>query len=360
MTRSHWFCVDWRSRRLARRERVGRFARDTAWDLVTAFAKGNWLILLGAMFLPIMVSLPLLLLEHETARWVTVGAAGISGPWLVAVMVIVMSGAADSMMGLVAEGWTADELRSLQTHGWRLANGIKIRAKADIDHLAVGPAGLLVVETKWSRHRWPLRDRGEGFMSNLLSDAVDQAVRNSKDVSTQFGKAIGDAPVRAVCVVWSAEESSDDDESSEGSGWVDYAGTVVVRGPTLRRWLQSLSGGALDEAGIDRVWKVIEEHAWKREEIDLKSPNPSRRTVPMAVLESFVAPFVGVVFAAYALIGIVRVNELWLDVVSALLFIVLGYTALRIPALRRAAYGWFGISVAFELIFLFFVIHPVR
>src|SRR5450759_489918 len=177
--------VNRHSRQLASRERVGRFSRGIAWDLITSFARRHWIILFAALFLPIVAFLPLFFLEHVPARWITVGAAGISGPWIVAVMTILMSGAADPFMGLDAEASTADELRRLRRHGWKLANGIKIREKEDIDHLVVGPAGLLVVESKWSRHRWPLGDQSQSFMSARLSDAVAQVLRNRKDVSTQ-------------------------------------------------------------------------------------------------------------------------------------------------------------------------------
>lgn len=345
--------VNRHSRQLASRERVGRFSRGIAWDLITSFARRHWIILLAALFLPIVAFLPLFFLEHGAARWITVGAAGISGPWIVAVMTILMSGAADPFIGLDAEASTADELRRLRRHGWKLANGIKIREKEDIDHLVVGPAGLLVVESKWSRHRWPLGDQSQSFMSARLSDAVAQVLRNRKDVSTQFAKALDGTPLRAVCVIWSAEDSSGDPP------WIEFGDAVVVRGPALKSWLRSLAGGALDEPGIDRVWKEIEHQASVRDENDRKRSGPPRPTMARVVVESFLAPFLGAVLALYGLVAVGLAHQTWLDVAGPFLFAAVGIAVLRIAFLRRAALGWIGISLGFVLILLVFMIRDL-
>lgn len=58
--------VGQRSRRLGGRERVGRFARTTAWDLVKSFVQRCWPVLLAVVFFPAAVSLP-------PSCWSTVG-----------------------------------------------------------------------------------------------------------------------------------------------------------------------------------------------------------------------------------------------------------------------------------------------
>ena len=50
----------------------------------------------------------------------------------------------------VGEQWTARELRSLRKRDWHLANGLLLRRVADIDHVVIGPGGVLVIETKYS------------------------------------------------------------------------------------------------------------------------------------------------------------------------------------------------------------------
>jgi hypothetical protein len=234
-----------------------------------------------------------------------------------------------------------------------LANGIKIREKEDIDHLVVGPAGLLVVESKWSRHRWPLGDQSQPFMSARLSDAVAQVLRNRKDVSTQFAKALDGTPLRAVCVIWSAEDSSGDPP------WIEFGDAVVVRGPALKSWLRSLAGGALDEPGIDRVWKEIEHQASVRDENDRKRSGPPRPTMARVVVESFLAPFLGAVLALYGLVAVGLAHQTWLDVAGPFLFAAVGIAVLRIAFLRRAALGWIGISLGFVLILLVFMIRDL-
>jgi len=338
---------------LGTRDRVGRFPRDEAWGLISSVAQRLWPALLGVTFLPTIFFLPAFFLLHGAARWVTVGAVAISGPWIVALITIVMSGASDLFMGLESEGDTADVLRSLRHDGWKLANGIKIRGNQDIDHLVVGPAGLLVVETKWSRHRWPLGKDSEPFMRDRLSDAVDQLLRNREDVITQFGKVINGAPVRPVCVVWSPEDSAGDDP------WVDFDGALVVRGPALRSWLRTLTDVALDERGIDRVWQEVTLHYALRDKNDRSRSYRPRRTIIRVAVDWFLAPFLGFVLAFYGLVAVVRLHQSWLDIAGPLVFTAVGVAVRRVAFLRRVAVGWIVGSVGSVLILLAFVIRDV-
>ena len=341
------------SRHLGTRDRVGRFPRDEAWGLISSFAQRFWPALLGVTFLPTIFFLPAFFLLHGAARWVTAGTAFISGPWIVALITIAMSGASDVFMGLDAEGDTADVLRSLRRDGWELANGIKIRGNQDIDHLVVGPAGLLVVETKWSRHRWPLGEDGEPFMRDRLSDAVDDLLSNCEDVITQFGKVINGAPVRPVCVVWSSEDSAGDDP------WVESDGALVVRGPDLRSWLRTLTDVALDEHGIDRVWQAVTHHYALRDKDDRRRSYRPRRTIVRVAVDWFLAPYLGFVLAFSGLVALVRLHQSWLDIAGPLVFTAVGVAVRRIAILRRVAGGWIVASVGSELILLAFVLRDV-
>lgn len=342
------------SRELGGRDRVGQFSRGRAWDLVTAFAKRFWAFLLLLMFLPTVVFLPIIFfLEHGAMRWVTVGAVGISGPWLSAIILFVMSGAIDPFLGLDAEGDTAGAFRRLQRRGWKLANGIKIRGRQDIDHVVVGPAGILVVESKWSQHRWPLGDRSRTFMADRLSDAVEQVLQNRKDVSTQFAKAIVGAPIRAVCVVWSTDYLPDD------PSWVEYGDALIVRGPALKSWLQTLNENVLDQPGIDRIWNEIELQATRRDKNDRNISGAPRRTVLRVVTESFLLPILGGVLALYGFVGLAHLHQYWLDIAAAVVFPIVGLGGLCIGHLRGIARGWIGTSFGFDLIFLVIVIRDL-
>jgi hypothetical protein len=52
-------------------------------------------------------------------------------------------------MGGYAEQFTEDELRKLRRAGWRVTSNIPFE-NCDVDHVAIGPAGLVVLETKWT------------------------------------------------------------------------------------------------------------------------------------------------------------------------------------------------------------------
>ena len=65
----------------------------------------------------------------------------------------------------------------MRGRGWHLVNGLQLRGDSDIDHLAFGPPGVFVVETKWSTEPW-------------------------------FGGANRGGFRRGVCVLWSAEQPS--------------------------------------------------------------------------------------------------------------------------------------------------------
>jgi len=66
----------------------------------------------------------------------------------VAFWVAQATGTASTMMGDLAEQWTASELRKLRRRGWRVLNHVMLKQR-DIDHVLIGPGGVYAVETKW-------------------------------------------------------------------------------------------------------------------------------------------------------------------------------------------------------------------
>lgn len=48
----------------------------------------------------------------------------------------------------MGEQWTADELRKLRRHGWRIVNHV-ILERRDVDHLTLGPRGFFTIETEF-------------------------------------------------------------------------------------------------------------------------------------------------------------------------------------------------------------------
>lgn len=50
-----------------------------------------------------------------------------------------------------AEEWVEDELAKLESDGWKAHHNVSFD-KVDVDHVVIGPGGVVVVETKWSSH----------------------------------------------------------------------------------------------------------------------------------------------------------------------------------------------------------------
>jgi hypothetical protein len=300
----------------------------------------------------------MLLLLHGSERWVVIGGIGICGPWLAAVMTLIYSGAVDPLMGLDAEGSTADELRRMRHRGWMLANGIKIRGNEDIDHLVVSSAGVLVVETKWSRHRWPIGDKNKSFMSDRLAQAVEQVQRNSKSLNIQLADWLTDVPVIAVCVVWSPENSTHDPP------WTEFQGCVIVPGPYLREWLESLNQVVLDDSTIEGIWMRIDHQASVRDEDDIKRFGPPRPTIVRAAVEVFVAPFLGAVIATYFLAFTIHSHRAWIDVAAPILLSLLSIAILRVFSVkhvlfRRVAIGVIAVSIILIACYLFVIVRLI-
>lgn len=342
-----------RTRKLASRERVGRYSRGRAWDLMESFVKHNWKILLILLFLPAGLSLPSSLLLHGLERWLFFGVVGISGPWLVLIAVILLSGAATPLMGLDGEGSTSDVLRRFRHDGWMLVNGMKIQSYADIDHVVIGPGGLLVVESKWSHYRWPISVKKQSFMSDQITKSVTQVLKNRKDIESQFAAVLEGVPIRAICVLWSGEESSDD------LPWFEMGDVAVIRGPALGSWMKDFTSDSLDQPKIEQVWMELEEYALQRDKEDFARSGQPRQTVDRFIVRSILAPVVamiaGLMLAVYGLIIIANTFHGWL-IYGTLLFIAIGVAGLRIPTLRRVALGWLASSIGIGLIILGFVV----
>lgn len=91
-------------------------------------------------------------------------------------------------MGETAEQWTASDLRLLDRRGWKVAHGVRLGRRGDIDHVALGPGGLLVVESKWRSEGW--NDR---YVTEVVERAVDQVRHGAKEVRLMLPPPISSA-----------------------------------------------------------------------------------------------------------------------------------------------------------------------
>ena len=102
-----------------------------------------------------------------------------------------------------AERWTDQELKALRRRGWPVVNHLSFK-QGDIDHVAIGPDGLIVVETKWTASS--IKVDGS---DRWLEDAVRQARRNTDDVRRFIGwGARAGAPIAPLDVLGSISSGS--------------------------------------------------------------------------------------------------------------------------------------------------------
>jgi hypothetical protein len=333
-----------RSRQLSGRSRVGRFARASAWTLVISFIRRCWPVLLGATVLPVAVTLPcFFFLEKGTSRWVLLGAALASGPWLAVLIVIVLSGVADVVMGLEAEGDTATSLRQLQRRGWRLVNGVQVRGDEDIDHIALGSAGVVIVESKWSRHSWPLNASNKSFMADRLADAIGQVRRNARAVRLGFAGVLEGVPVYIVCVLWSSEKPADE------RGWMEHDDVVVVHGPEFSAWMRTLTPNVVDEKKMEEVWTALNRQVEVRDRNDRKRSIRHRPTLFQLAIDFLIVPFLSAAVALYSFVVLVKLGWWWVDVLAFVGYPLAGLSIWRRLAWRPAAMGWLTVVAVFEI-----------
>jgi hypothetical protein len=179
----------WARRRI--REQRLDVVRANARSFATALVVGAALITGVALLVP-----------WRFVRGLIVGVGITALLSMIGFLVLALSGTMARGMGATAETWTASELRRLRGHGWRVINGLVLPGR-DVDHLLVGPAGVIVVETKWSSTDWQLAPPDE----NVLA-AVEQVVANARSLRLwQTIKRTG-LPARPLVVLWGGSKTA--------------------------------------------------------------------------------------------------------------------------------------------------------
>lgn len=338
-----------RIRWLASNERAGRFSRDQAWRQIEAYVGTRKLPYLGMAATPLIGSVTMGFFLHGAGRWLMIGVMGISGFWFALLQVILRSGAASNVMGTDGEVSTAEEIRRFHRRGWRLINDVKIHPTFGIDHVVVGPSGVHIVETKWSRDIWPINGDYDKYMSPRLSKAIMQVDMNRQSFLSQFGAHLSGVPVNALCVLWSASYPVDGTESIK-DGQVE-----IVIGPALTSWMKSQDKNVLKNEDIDRIWKAIDELVDQRDTEARERGEIPRPTLLAAFVDSLLTPLVdiaeGVFTALFGLIVIGHYRPSWL-LGGAVLFTVIGVLIRRMNSRKIYALGWLGTSLTFCFAFL--------
>ncbi len=233
-------------RHMASDGRAGTYARRKARKEQRAYLRKNWSWLL-AFYVIVTVTAAAPLLWGGDGFWrglwlglVLAGAAG-----ALVVMVVIQTGTGPTMAGELAEQWTAQELRPLEKYGYRLANHVNIDFRGDADHVLIGPAGLFVLETKWSAAEWDDRDR-------FFAEPLRQVLARARNTWLQV-KPHGATHATPVLVLWGKAAK----QLSSGTGVRRKDDVFVIGGSDLRRWLLSRAPGVLDKQQVDASFDAV-------------------------------------------------------------------------------------------------------
>jgi hypothetical protein len=293
--------------------------------------------LLVATPIVVLVGVGALVLQGGEVVAFLVGVTWASYLWLVALVVQRLAGSGPRLMGPVAEGWTADELRALEHSGWTVMSSILLEGE-DVDHVVLGRAGAFAIETKWSSSRWTHRHLA-------LGAAARQARRNAAAVGRRMIGGQHRDQVRPVIAVWGEHE----DELTA----VD--GVPVVHGLDLAEWLAAQA--AAPEADI-AIWiDRLAEYARKRTDHEARQQQVTRYEqvgilgLVGDVSQAAAAALATVLAGAYIVvfIGVVGLG-------APLPLAVAGFALRRSGPLRSIGYGVIVGAVVLALLALTFVV----
>jgi len=321
--------------RLAGADRVGRHARNLAWKRASAEIRRDWPLLTFVVVFPFLIFLASTPFLKQADRWFILGVLSVTGPFLAVGMVLLFSGATTPLMGLYGEEWTAQQFRSMKKNGWRLVNGLQLRSREDIDHVAIGHGGVFVVETKWSSDSWPMGESGDGFNRSALEGALKQVKRNLRDFSWHFKKELGEITAQPVCVLWSSNPSGE----PEAIQIVD--GVLVVPGPLLRRWLSDLAMTVVDDDRIEVITTAVAKHASGRDEFDERSGKVVHDSLRRFIGEPVVAGMAGGLVGFYGSVVLDHFLRRWQGMLIVIVvFLLVGMISLRLTAQSRRIRRW--------------------
>lgn len=247
---------------------------------------------------PSLVTVPLI--RNTFARGVVTGALLTGTVGFLSFLVVQVTGTGPTMMGDLAERWTADALRHLRRQGWQVANHV-VLAKGDIDHVVIGAAGAFVVETKWRGGGWR-EPAAEPWLERACLQIADQARRLR--LWTKFCQL--DIPVNAVVVTWGWDGLSDSGMVGEEEYAVRRIGDVdVVSGYHLERWFAEHSDPLLTTEQVLAGWELIAESVARRDAYEADwQPMPASIGLLAARLGGLLAVVVVAVAAVMAILAV--------------------------------------------------------
>lgn len=171
------------------------------------------------------------------------------------ILLLSSESAVSRIQGADAERLTAEALgrRRWRRQGWHVVNGL-VAGRHEVDHVAIGPGGVLALETKWcGTGTWRLD--ADGLTGYVGRDPIEQARASARKAasllrSTNEGPALS-LPVQPVVVLWGPNAPPAGDEPA----MID--GVVVIHGGVTSHWQALLvSGRVTNDQAVSAASKL--------------------------------------------------------------------------------------------------------
>ena len=176
----------------------------------------------------------------------------------------VFTGAGQYLVGALAERWTGRELEVLGP-SWRLFHGVPFdygfgpkTPEIDVDHIAIEPYGVLVVETKYLSI---ILDLNDVKFPARIRDAISQVEANAQRVRGLLNRDFPGIPVRPVVIVWGRLITPPNSGVRNAHGQFDDI--RIVHGADGDKWrslLEVSQGLGVQPETVERVSAKIESY----------------------------------------------------------------------------------------------------
>ncbi len=317
----------WTERRQLTTRRAGKVSQQFAAERLDRYVRSHLRQLITAVTVFLAMSAAMWL-----ALWTRPGIQGLAAGFMAGVGLtliyhwcVISSGATSGAMGQAAEEWTDTELRRLGGRGWRHINHLVIKPElGDIDHVAVGPDGVLVVETKWRSH-----DEDIDSLSSWMDGAIEQAARNRRQVVQLLNWQRRDPNlVQSLVVLWGPEVTHGSAEA------VLTKDVNVIAGQRLRDELAALSDERLSSSEVDDVYSTLKQRIVARDRWEDEHLEPAPVTLQERAMQWLYMAMAGWTGLFLAVLSF-RLGWWSIPVIAALAAV--GWAARRFDAVRSTA-----------------------
>jgi hypothetical protein len=197
----------------------------------------------------------------DPENWFLAGVAVCCIPWTLAIIVRDQLGLAAVALGGAAEEWTSRELRQFVRNEaragrvWHVVDNVPMHG-FDIDHVLIGPGGVIAVETKWSTDGW-----AKPWSLARVEDGSRSARTNARHVKGLLRREPHrlDIPVDSLLVLWPSRATDIPDLPDE-----------VVLGATLKEFCMRLERDRLDSRIVTAAATAIATFVRERDDYELR------------------------------------------------------------------------------------------